>query len=152
MVRSFCGLSDRTKTVVTDLPDYSAEGIPSPIHLPSLPALTTLVIHLSGYGPSLYLTNVLCSIGSASALTSIFIEHRNWNRIENPLEGHWVDVDRWLSRIAKRAKVNGGLTLTLKNWPEGKSVWEGFFLEFMESGGGTWVDRSMWRRGSKISL
>jgi hypothetical protein len=142
MVCSFCGFSDRTKTIVTDLLDYPDERIPSPIHLPSLPALTTLVIHLSECNPSLYLTNILCSIGSASALTSIVIEHYDWNYTEHlPSEVHWVDVDRWLSRIAKRAEVNGGLMLALTRWPEGKSVWE-VFPRYRESGGGIKVDHS----------
>jgi hypothetical protein len=152
MVCSFCGFSDRTKTIVTDLPDYPAERIPSPIHLPSLPALTTLIIHLSEYNPSPCLTNILCSIGSAPALTSIVIKY-DWDSIKRlPLEDPWVDVDRWLSRVAKHAKVKGGLALTLAQWPKYVSAWEGLFPEFRESGGGIKVVHGPWRRRSKSSL
>jgi hypothetical protein len=128
------------ETMVTNFPDYFTGEIPPPIHLPSLPALTTLVIDLSEYEPSPHLTNILCSIGSAPALTSRYsILH--WRSIKHsPLEDPWVDVDRWLSRIAQRAKVKGGLALTLTQWPEGKSVWEGFLPEFRESGGEIKVD------------
>jgi hypothetical protein len=147
VVRGLCGFSDQAETMVTDLPDYSTKKIPPPIHLPSLPALTTLVIYLSEYGPSSRLTNILCSIGSAPVLTSIVIEYYHWDSIERPpLEDPWADVDRWLSRIAKRAKVDGGLALTLARWPKGESVWDGFFPEFRESGGEIKVDHSPWYR------
>jgi len=120
---------------VTDFPDYVADEIHSTIHLPSLPALTTLVIELYSSDPSPHFTNVLCSIGSAPALTSIVIDHSNWGPIEDSLsEDPWVDLDKWLSQIARHAEVTGGLTLTLRQWPEGKSVWEGFLPEFRESG------------------
>jgi hypothetical protein len=153
VVCSFCGFSDRARTIVTVLPDYLIEEIPPPIHLPSLPALTTLMIDLSDHNPSPHLTNILCSIGSAPALTSIVIEYDDWDYIENlPLTDPWADVDRWLSRIAKHAKVKGGLALTLTQWPEGMSVWERFLPEFRESGGEIKVDYSPWRRRSKISL
>jgi len=79
--------------------------------------------------------NVLCSIGSAPALTSIVIDHSNWELIEDLFfEDMWVDLDRWLSRIARRTEATGGLTLTLRGWPEGKPIWEGFLPEFRESG------------------
>jgi hypothetical protein len=124
MVCDFCGLSDRTEMIVTDLPDYPIRGITPPIHLPSLPALTTLVIEVCMCGPSPRLSRILCSIGSAPALTSISIECVDWDTIIRPLEDPWVDMDRWLSRIAKHAKVKGSFTLTLTGWPEGKSVWK----------------------------
>ena len=119
---------------MTDLPDAFADEIPSIIHLPPLPALTTLVIELRSSELSPHLTNVLCSIGSAPALTSIVIDHPNWEHIKDIFsEDPWVDLDRWLSRIARHAEVTGGLTLTLRGWPEGKSIWEGFLPEFRES-------------------
>jgi len=121
---------------MTYLPDTSNNWIPPPIHLPPLPALTTLVIDLRVFNPSPRLTNILCSIDSAPALTSIIVEPPN--RIiagRLPSASSWVDVDRWLSRIAKHTKVVGGLSLTLRRWPEGKSVWKGFLPEFRESGG-----------------
>jgi hypothetical protein len=129
---------------MTDLPDYSTKRIPPPIYLPSLPTLTTLIIDLSEYNPSPHLTNILCSINSAPALTSIVIEYYDWDSIEHHLEDSWVDVDRWLSQIAKRAGVKGGLVLTLAQWPEGKSVWDRFLPEYRESGGEIKVDHSPW--------
>jgi len=137
IVRGFCGSPDLAETIVNDLPDAFYYEIPSTIHLPPLPALTTLVIelHSSRLSPSSYLTNVLCSIGSAPALISIVIGHSKWEHIDGIFsEDPWVDLDRWLSRIARHAEVAGGLTLTLRRWPEGKSIWEGFLPEFGESG------------------
>jgi hypothetical protein len=153
VVCGFCGFSDREETIVTDIPDYLTGETPPPIHLPSLPALTTLIIHLYEYKPSPHLLNILCSIGSVPVLTSTIIEHIDWDYIEHlPLEDSWVDVDRWLSQIAKHAEVDGGLVLTLARWPEGKSVWDDFFPEFRESGGEIKVDHSPWRRRSKSFL
>jgi len=95
--------------------------------------------------PSPRLTNILCSIGSAPVLTSIAIGSSDWNFIEHPhLAGPWVDVDRWLSRIAKHAKVKGGLPLTLRLWPKGRSVWPEFLPEFRESGGEIRLDDSLY--------
>ena len=135
MVRGFCGFPDRVETIVTDLLGNFYHEIPSTIHLPSLPALTTLVIKLKLSGLFPRFSNVLCSIGSAPALTSIVIDHPSWEHIDNFfLEDLWVDLDRWLSRIARHAEVAGGLTLTLRRWPEGKSIWEEFLPKFRESG------------------
>ena len=120
---------------MTDLPDSFADEIPSTIHLPSLPALSTLVIELYSADLLPHFTNVLCSIGSAPALTSVVIDNTDWGYTEDFFfEDPWVDLDRWLSRIAKHAEVTGGLTLTLRGWPEGKSIWEEFLPEFRESG------------------
>jgi len=135
MVRGFCGSPDRAETIVTDLPDNSEDETPSTIPLRSLPALTTLVISLCGSHPSPCLIKVLCSIGSAPALTSIVIDHSSWESIEDIFfEDPWVGLDKWLSRIARHAEVTGGLPLTLRGWPEGRSIWEGFLSEFRESG------------------
>jgi len=144
----FC--SDRAETIMTNLPDVSAGEALPPIHLPSFPALTTLIIYIYVDHPSPRLTNILCSIGSAPALTSIFIEYSDWIFLDHlPLADRWVDVDRWLSQIAKHAKVEGGLPLTLRRW----TVWEGFLPEFRESGGRIQVDNSGWRSGTwKFSL
>jgi len=126
---------------VADLPDFSTEEIRPPIHLPSLPALTTLIIKISSKGAlSHHLTKILCSIGSAPVLTSI-ASGSFWTPIEQiSSAGPWADVDRWLSQIAKHTKAEGGLLLTLRQWPEGKSVWEAFLPEFRESGGEIKVD------------
>jgi len=128
---------------MTDLPDRSADGTPPPIRLLSLPVVTTLVIEIYAVDPLPHLTKILFSIDSAPALSSIVIEHDNWESTERLCLGDpWVDVDRWLSRIAKYTKVMGGLLLTLGQWPEGELVWEGFLSEFRESGGRIKVDDS----------
>jgi len=129
---------------MTHLPDASTNRIPPLIPLPPLPALTTLVIDLRFYYPLPHLTNTLCSIDSAPALSSIAIKHTDWERMGHLCLGdQWVDVDRWLSRMAKQNKVTGGLSLTLGRWPKGKPVWEGFLPEFRESAGQIKVDNSM---------
>ena len=129
---------------MADLPDNPTSGIPPPIHLPPLPALTTLAIDIDPFGPSPHLKNILCSIHSAPALSSIAIEHPNWKSMEHSyLWAPWVDIDKWLSRIAKQTKVTRGLLLALRRWPEGESVREGFLPEFRESGGKVKVDDSV---------
>lgn len=127
---------------MTNPPDHSIFGAPSPVHLPSLPALTTLVIYLCLCAPLPNLTSILRSIGSAPALTSIDIVHTGWESIEClSSAGPWVDVDRWLSRIAEDAAVKGDLTLTLRPC---KSVQDGFLPGFRESGGKIKVGDSAW--------
>ena len=122
---------------MADLPDTSTNGIPPLINIPPLPALTTLVVGLHVYTPSPRLTNILCSIDSAPALSSVAIEY-SLKRVRRLCpRALWADVDRWLSRISKQTKVTEGLSLTLRRWPEGRSVWEGFLPEFRESGGPT---------------
>jgi len=143
MVRDLCELSGRPERMMTDLTDTSPNGVPPPIHLPPLPALTTLVIGLCLHNPSPRLTNILCSICSAPALTSIVLDNSNWIFVEHfPSASLWVDLDRWLSRIAKHTKVMGGLLLTLRRWPAGRQVWEGLLPEFRESGGKIKLDDS----------
>lgn len=129
---------------MTDLSDTSVGNTRHPIHLPFLPALITLKVDLCADVPSPRLTNILYSIDSAPALTSITIEYKGWDIIEHLPSGPWVDVDRWLSRIVKHTKVAGGLPLTLELWPEGKSVWEGFLHRFMEAGGKLVVSVAWW--------
>ena len=131
--------SDQAETIMTDLPDLSAGEALPPIHLLSFPALTTLAVYVYIDRPSPRLKNILGSIGSAPALTSIVIESRGWASFDYlPLADLWVDVDRWLSRISRHDKVEGSLLLTLRPW----TVWEGFFPEFRESGGKIKVDDS----------
>ena len=130
----FCGFSDQAETIVIDLPDTSIKEIPPPVHLPPLPALTTLVIYLGMINPSPCLTNVLYSIGSAPALTSITIENLVW-KLAEPRADPWGDMDRWLSQTAKHARIKGSFPLTLMGWPEEKSLGREFLPKFRESGG-----------------
>ena len=131
-----CRFSDRAETIVTNLPDNSSAGTPPLIHLPSLPALTTLVFYTDAVDPSPHLTNILCSIGSAPVLTSITIKFDGWRVIGALPKGYrWADVDGWLSQIAKHAEVTGGLLLTLTQWLEGMPAREELFPRFREAGG-----------------
>lgn len=53
-------------------------------------------------------------------------------------------MDRWMARISKHTKVKGGLSVILEQWPEGKSVWDGFLHGFREAGGEIKTDTSNW--------
>ena len=142
MVRDICiqaveatitmGLSD---TFLDDTP----RGVIPPVDLPSLTALTTLTIRLCMDDPSPRLTSILCRIPPAPALTSITIQHDAWfdsdMEVEYPFQGRWVEIDRWLARLARRARAQEGLSVVLARWPEGESVWEGFLQEFRKAGG-----------------
>jgi len=109
-----------------------------------LPALATLGVELCEDYPSLRLTDILCSILSAPALTSITVGSDKWDVNEYPPSASWVGVDRWLAQIVKHAEVKGGVPLTLRQWPEGKSVWEGFLPEFRKAGGEIKTDTGDW--------
>jgi len=78
---------------------------------------------------------ILSSISSAPALGSVTIGHDMWSDINQPFQVQWVDMDRWLARVAQQARVQGGLSVTLKWWPKGKPVWEGFLRDFRRAGG-----------------
>jgi len=116
-----------------DFPDRSAQEIPH--HTLSLPALTTLDIDLQS-DPSPRLITILSSISSAPALGSITFRHDKWSNIDqSSFQGTWVDMDRLLTWMAQRARVQGGFSVTLKWWPKDKPVWEGFLRDFRRSGG-----------------
>jgi len=96
------------------------EVIDLPVHLPSLPVLTTLTIDLCVYEPSPRLTNILCGIPPTPTLTCIAV--RCNERFLAEYQGRWVDIDRWLARVAGHGGSQGGLSVMLINWPEGMSV------------------------------
>jgi len=118
--------------------------IPPPIDIPSLTALTTLSIEFCMVDPSPRLTNILCHIPPIPMLTSITMGHVAWpdsdTNVEHAFQGRWVEIDRWLARLAGHAGVQGGLSVTLVRWPRGKSVWEGFLREFRKAVGGIKMD------------
>ena len=49
--------------------------------------------------------------------------------------GPWVDVDKWLARMAMQTKVKGSLTVILAQWSEDKPSQERYFPEFRKVGG-----------------
>ena len=79
-------------------------------------------------------------MSSTPALNSIAIDWK-WRTVgESVALDAWTNTDKCLARIAKRAKANGGLKLTLKGWPSRKVVWERLLPEFMEAGGEVTTD------------
>ena len=52
----------------------------------------------------------------------------------------WIDVDKWLARLAMDPESKGGLTVLLTPWPEGNSSWEVCLPEFKSAGGELRVD------------
>jgi len=115
-----------------DFPDRFAEKIPH--HTVSLPALTTLDLNIRTGTPSPHLNTILSSISSAPALDSIVLEREGF-RVDLSYQDPWVDMDRWLARVAEHTKVQGGLSVILREWPKGKPVCEGFLPDFRRAGG-----------------
>ena len=116
--------------------DPAWEVIPPSIHLPSLPALTTLNIDLCLGNPSPRLINILCYIPPTPTLTSITIGYDPWSRVRYPFgQGRWADVDRWLAQMAGHSRVQEGLPVILTWLPKDKPIQEGFLHEFRRAGG-----------------
>jgi len=119
--------------MLTDFPDRFVQE--NPCRTLSLPALTTLDLNLQNGDPSPHLINILSSISSAPALGSVTFRHDKWSNINQPFQGPWIDVDRWLTRVAQRARVRGGLYVMLQWLPKGMPVWGGFLPDFRRAGG-----------------
>jgi len=128
--------------MLTNFPDRLAQE--NPCHTLSLPALTTLGLNLGKGDPSPCLITILLSISSAPALGSITFRHDMWFNIDRPFQGPWVDIDRWLTRVAQRVRVQGGLPVMLECWPKGMPVWEGFLPGFRRAGGQVKTDVRSW--------
>jgi hypothetical protein len=117
-------------------PSRTLQGNESPpaVPLPPLPALTTLRIRPSSDGPLAPLTHILSSIHSAPALTSItFTSGGAWHGEYFPSSGSWVEVDKWLAKMA--LQVRGSLAVTMAELLEDGLVWEEPFPKFREAGG-----------------
>ena len=111
------------------------EPLPA-VLLPPLPALTTLRIGLCSGGPFPRLAHVLSSIHSAPALTSItFTFDRWWYGEYFPSSDPWVEVDKWLAKMALQTEVKGSLTMILAQQREDGTALEGYFPEFRKAGG-----------------
>jgi len=72
---------------------------------------------------------------SAPALSSVVFTSELWPSSGCLPSGLWVDVDKWLVRMARQTKVEGGLTVILVQGPEDKPVWGGCLPEFKRAGG-----------------
>jgi len=118
--------------------------IPPRIDMSSLTTFAALSIEFCMVDPSPRLTNILRHIPPIPMLTSITMGHVAWpdsdTNVEHPFQGRWVEIDRWLARLAGHAGVQGELPVTLVRWPWGKSVWEGFLREFRKAWGGIRMD------------
>jgi len=135
--------------ILTDPPDRSTftidhsfaiwkVDVPLPeVHLPPLSALARVEIQLYSEGISGRLVDLLSSIHSAPALSSVtFTFPVRHGASVFPPPGPWVGVDKWLARLTgDRGRAEGGLTVMLKPWPDGDSNWEGYFPTFRMAGG-----------------
>jgi len=109
--------------MLMDFPDLFALEIPH--HTVSLPALTTLDLNIRAGIPSPHLITILSSISSAPALDSITLE-RECFCVDLSYQDSWVDLDRWLTRMAEHTRVQGGLSVILRGWPKGGPSTPGF--------------------------
>ena len=112
--------------------------VPLPeVHLPPLSALTWAGIALYSNDISGRLADLLSSIHSAPALSSVSFAFPIWHAANPfPTSGPWTRVDKWLARLAdKRNKAGERLAVMLSPWTKGDSNWEGYFPEFRKVGG-----------------
>jgi hypothetical protein len=142
------GDAERVETVLKRLADRHPSRTlqanePTPaVPLPPLPALTTLRIGLFSGGPFARLTHILTSIHSAPALSSITLtSDGGWHGEYFPSSGPWVEVDKWLAKMA--LQVRGSLTVTMAERLEDGLVWEEPLPEFREAGGVLCVETSV---------
>jgi hypothetical protein len=66
-----------------------------------------------------------------------FRSEEGWFRKHVPFLGPWVDVDKWLARMALQtdSEVRGNLMVVIVQLPEDGPVLEGCFPEFRMAGG-----------------
>jgi len=113
-----------------------AEASPPVVHLPPLSALTSMEVTIHSGSLSPRLAEFLPCIRSAPVLSSITFKYPKATPIEYiPASRLWIDMDKWLARLAMHVKTNKRLSLVLKPWPEGNSEWEGCLPEFRKAGG-----------------
>ena len=100
------------------------EPLPA-VLLPPLPALTALRIGLCSGGPFPRLAYILSSIHSTPALTSItFTFDRWWHGEHFPSSDPWVEVDKWLAKMALQTEVKRSLTVKLAQQQEDGRPWK----------------------------
>jgi hypothetical protein len=105
----------------------------SVVHLPPLPALTTVEVRLPSSNPSTRLSTLLSCIRPVPALSSVTLIHTSREVILD--SRRWTDVDKWLARVATDVRSKRTLTVVLALWPEGSPKWEECFPEFRKAGG-----------------
>ena len=114
--------------------DYPYREGPSHLaDLPPFPALTSLKIYIFQESPSRQLIHALSSISSVPALASISIEIRCLVLPRSADSTIWEHLDRLLVQMAKNSTVEGGLVMTLTDWPYGDCAGV-LFPEFGKAG------------------
>ena len=103
--------------------------------LPPFPVIATLNIDLREGDPFPRLAYILSCIRSAPALASVVFTSDEWPTGGCFPSGLWVDMDKWLARMATQTKAKGGLTVILAQQPGDEPVWEGCLPEFRNAGG-----------------
>jgi len=118
-------------------PLMASVGTFSPVvPLPPLPVLTSMEVAIHSGSLSARLADLLSCIHSAPALSSITFKYSKATPVGDIPASHlWIDVDRWLARLAMHVKTKRSLSLVLKPWPEGNLEWEECLPEFRKAGG-----------------
>ena len=122
---------------MTDRPDIEGDLAHTPaVGLPPLLAVTTVEVKIYLGSPSARLVDILSSIHSAPALSSITFKYLKSSTVEDtPTSSIWVDIDKWLARLAMNVKTGRSLTAILMPRPEGNSKWEECLPKFTRAGG-----------------
>ena len=105
------------KSTNNNFPDNPNQWISShPIGLPPFPALTSLRIYFPRGTPTVHLIDILSSISSVPALSSITLGR--WMRFtfEPDYASTWDHLDAWLVQTGRNATVEGDLVLALTSW------------------------------------
>jgi hypothetical protein len=64
-----------------------------------------------------------------------FTFDRWWYGEYFPSSDPWVEVDKWLAKMARQTEVKGSLTVKLAQQQEDGTALEGYFPEFRKAGG-----------------
>lgn len=106
------------------------------VHLPPLPALTSVRLEIRSGALSPRLADILSCIRSVPALSSVTFKYPRLSGVEViHASSPWIDVDKSLTRLAMEVKSKRSLVVVLTPWPEGNSSWEEYLPEFRRAGG-----------------
>ena len=109
---------------------------PPMVHLPPLPALTSLKLEIRSVTLSSRLADIISCIRSVPALSSVTFKYPKMDGVEViHTSSQWTDVDKSLTRLAMEVKSKRSLVVVLTPWPEGNSSWEEYLPEFQRVGG-----------------
>ena len=106
------------------------------VHLPPLPALTSVKLEIRSGTLSLRLVDILSCIRSVPALSSVAFKYPKMSGVEAiHASSQWINVDKSLARLAMEVKSKRGLVVVLTPWLEGNLSWEKYLPEFRRAGG-----------------